>query len=56
MKRLPRPGALPQEAVAKVLACWIGHADLKSAAGGEGLGPIGQAVKWRWLFGRLHHR
>lgn len=33
--------------MAKVLVCWIGHADLKVAAGGEGLGPIGQAVRWQ---------
>jgi hypothetical protein len=30
----------------RVLACWLGYADLKAAAGGEGLGPIGQAAKW----------
>ncbi|MCK8601986.1 sigma-54 interaction domain-containing protein [Desulfoferrobacter suflitae] len=35
--------------MAKVLVCWIGHADLKAAEGGgkPGLGPIGQAVTSR---------
>jgi len=35
--------------MAKVLVCWIGHADLKAAQedGQSGLGPIGQALRWQ---------
>lgn len=35
--------------MAKVLVCWIGHADLKAAQedAQSGFGPIGQALRWQ---------